>query len=64
MRKARLTLLALAVTLLAMALPRPSAALSCEIFCWTVGDQTCWQAGNCSQHCCVTGSRGCFSPCD
>lgn len=67
MRKSRIPLLVIAAALVAMALPRQSAALPtvvCEIFCRTQGNETCWQASNCSQHCCVTGSRGCFSPCD
>lgn len=63
MRKLLLTLLVL-ITVLAAAPPRPSAAVVCEIFCWTSGNQTCWQDQFCHQHCCTTGSRGCSSPCD
>ena len=62
MNRARLGLLALLVVSMALAHPRPSAALVCEVLCWTQGADTCWQTSACKQVCCVTGPR-CISPC-
>jgi hypothetical protein len=64
MKKLRWTLLVAVLSVTAWALPRPSSAFNCEILCWTQGNETCWQTGTCVEKCCVTGSPGCFSPCD
>lgn len=65
MSKVRLTLLAASLSVAAWTIPHPSSAsLTCEILCWTQGNQTCSQASSCKVTCCVTGSRGCFSLCD
>jgi hypothetical protein len=64
MRRFRLALFVLTAALLAAALPRPSAALVCEVLCWTSGNQTCWQDKACRQHCCLTSSPLCSSPCN
>jgi hypothetical protein len=66
MRKIRLTLLALAFVTAAVAMPKPSqATITCEILCWTQGNDICWQSGNCKTTCCdPSTNRFCSSPCD